>query len=72
MEEDGSVIRSEALGVGRFTVPETGLSPEDLSRTTGLCDVGIVDLLARINTRPGPDEEVVVDVKIRKRPIRDQ
>ena len=69
--EDRSIVSGESIGFGEFTLPQAGLSSGELSIATGLCEGAVEYLLGKINTVPGPDEEVVVQLVVRKRSLRE-
>ena len=65
---DDYLVDAEDMAMGEFVV--SGSKDEgDVSAQNNLCNAELVqNLLGRWGTRPGPDEEIVVQVIARKRP----
>jgi hypothetical protein len=66
MERNDFDVEWQQLGRTSIVVARDRMG-EDLSTSTGMCNVPVEHVLGRISTLPGPDEEVVIDIQISKR-----
>ena len=60
-------VKHEPIDRKVFTLPADGMSADDLSVTTGACLDALGGPLGKINTRPGPEREVEIEIHIRER-----
>ena len=63
-------VHTEEVGMARTTVSGSTFDDAELSATTGACEGIVAETLKRIKTRPGPDEEVVIQIIAHRRPAR--
>lgn len=57
----------ERVGFTQFTASDDGYGGVEELSAVERCEAMVADFLRSINTRPGPDEEVLVQVIVRPR-----
>ena len=68
-EGDWNVV-SDDIGMAQTSASGSTFENDDMSTNSGLCEGLVAEVLGKIRTRPGPDEEVVIQIIAHKRPLR--
>ena len=63
-------VHTDEVGMARTTMSGSTFNNAEMSSSSGVCEGIVADTLGRIRTRPGPDEEVVIQIIAHRRPIR--
>ena len=63
-------VHTEEVGMARTTMSGSTFQNAALSASSGVCEGVVADTLGKIKTRPGPDEEVVIQIIAHRRPLR--
>ena len=63
-------VHTEEVGMARTTMSGSTFQNAELSASSGVCDGIVADTLGKVRTRPGPDEEVVIQIIAHRRPLR--
>ena len=63
-------VHTEEVGMARTTMSGSTFNDAEMSSSSGVCDGIVAETLGKIKTRPGPDEEVVIEIIARRRPLR--
>ena len=63
-------VHTDEVGMARTTMSGSTFDDPEMSATSGVCEGIIADTLGKVRTRPGPDEEVVIQIIAHRRPLR--
>jgi hypothetical protein len=63
-------VHTDEVGMARIAMSGSTFDDAELSSSSGVCEGIVAQTLGRIKTRPGPDEEVVIQIIAHRRPIR--
>lgn len=64
-------VHTEEVGMAKTTMAGSTFENAEMSASSGVCDGVVARMLGKLNTRPGPDEEVVIQIIAHRRPVRD-
>ena len=63
-------VYTDEVGMAQTTMSGSTFDNPELSSSSGVCEGIIAEVLGKVRTRPGPDEEVEIQIVAHRRPLR--